>query len=374
MTTEQRGQRRRPRRSSRSRQEQLALGDVTGASEFTVVDYQRRPSPRLGLFPRIANSEPAQDDEGSHSTLTLPSYSSSNSSARPRGDHMEGLKDNDRANRLAQGASLAVAPPEHEQWWTQRYLTITIIAVNTVVFVATLYVANFVFEPVGTNPMIGPSSSVLDEIGAKDVPAIHNGQWYRLFTTAFVHGGIVHLLVNMYALWRVGGSMEAAFGPLPIGCIYLVAIFTSSLASAVYLPNELTVGASGAVFGIVGAMLADCAQNYKIMPPQPMYLPILLLNIVLVLAVGLIPWIDNFSHIGGLVGGFLAGLVVLTEERPAGRPLYTKILSGVALCLLVFLFIALSTTLSQGIDGNTSCPTCKYLNCIPAPFWGCPYP
>lgn len=45
-------------------------------------------------------------------------------------------------------------------------------------------------------------------------------------------------------------------------------------------------------------------------------------------AVGLIPWIDNFSHIGGLVGGFLAGLVVLTEERPAGRPLYTKILSG----------------------------------------------
>lgn len=53
----------------------------------------------------------------------------------------------------------------------------------------------------------------MHRIGAKDVPAIHNGQWYRLFTTAFVHGGIVHLLVNMYALWRVGGSMEVRQPP-----------------------------------------------------------------------------------------------------------------------------------------------------------------
>lgn len=140
------------------------------------------------------------------------------------------------------------------------------------------------------------------------------GQWYRMVTSGFLHYGILHLLVNMYALWILGNAMENMGGRLRFGTIYGVSLVTGSFGALVLSPGSLTAGASGAIFGLMGAIfLAQRAQGVALRD-SPL-LGVLILNLVITFGFA---GISIGGHLGGLVGGAATGWLLLDYGRRPG--------------------------------------------------------
>lgn len=137
---------------------------------------------------------------------------------------------------------------------------------------------------------------------------IDAGEWWRLFTPMLVHGGTLHVFLNMYILYIYGPNVEQAFGSVRFVLLFLISGFMGSAFSYAFPPDNASVGASGAIFGIVGVLVV---YLYKRRRTQFMahYLRGMAIFIGLNLVFGfMFPGIDNFAHIGGLVGGALLGL------------------------------------------------------------------
>jgi rhomboid protease GluP len=150
-----------------------------------------------------------------------------------------------------------------------------------------------------------------------------HGEWWRMVTSLFLHGSLLHLAFNMIALWQVGQLVERLFGSVRFTALYLIAGVCGSIASVMWNPNVNSVGASGAIFGIVGGLLAFTRRENSGVPPTVVndlrgsLFPFLVFN----LAAGfLYPHTDNAAHIGGLIGGWLAGLLLARSLHvPAER-------------------------------------------------------
>lgn len=152
------------------------------------------------------------------------------------------------------------------------------------------------------------NSNTLINFGAKFNPLILEGEWWRFLTPIFLHIGFFHLLMNTFALFYIGGTVERIFGRIRFLFIYLFAGFGGVLASFIFSPN-LSAGASGAIFGCFGALL-----YFGVIYPK-LFLKTMGWNVVIVIVINLalgfyVPGIDNAGHIGGLIGGFLATGVV----------------------------------------------------------------
>ena len=137
---------------------------------------------------------------------------------------------------------------------------------------------------------------------------IDAGEWWRLLTPILVHGGLLHIFFNMYILFMYGPNVEQAFGTVRFVLLFLLSGFVASAFSYAFPPDSPSVGASGAIFGIVGVLVV---YLYKRRRTQFMahYLRGMTFFIVANLVLGFImPFVDNFAHIGGLVAGLLLGL------------------------------------------------------------------
>jgi membrane associated rhomboid family serine protease len=151
------------------------------------------------------------------------------------------------------------------------------------------------------------------------------GQWWRIVTGAFLHGGLIHIGSNMLALYFVGSSVEEIFGKLRFALLYAVALVGAGLAVVYFAPNDPTVGASGAIFGLFGALVAvglRLGKRGRGLIGQ--VLPVIVLNLVLTFA---IPNISAAGHIGGLITGLLAGLVLFmmpSRQRTAAYAYVTR--------------------------------------------------
>jgi membrane associated rhomboid family serine protease len=141
-------------------------------------------------------------------------------------------------------------------------------------------------------------------------PAIADGEWWRLLTAAFMHANPIHILFNMLMLWWFGQALEAALGPLRFAGIYLVAALAGSAGALLLTPMDYTVGASGAVFGILGAGLVLERQQIWVFGGSAM--GVVVLNVAFTF---LIARISIGGHIGGLVGGALAVLALTSLGR-----------------------------------------------------------
>lgn len=158
--------------------------------------------------------------------------------------------------------------------------------------------------------VMGGSSNTqtLIRFGAKYNPLIIEGQWWRFITPIFLHIGIIHLLMNSLALYYLGPTIERIYGRIRFLIIYLIAGFTGTLASFLF-SSSVSAGASGAIFGCFGALLYLGAVYPKL------FFRTMGTNVIVVIVINLIfgysvSGIDNFGHIGGLVGGFLAAAIV----------------------------------------------------------------
>jgi membrane associated rhomboid family serine protease len=155
--------------------------------------------------------------------------------------------------------------------------------------------------------------------GALYVPGgLDQGEWYRLITAAFLHASMIHLLFNMLVLWFIGAPVEQAIGRGRFLAIYIVSGLAGSAGAIIFSPNVVTVGASGAIFGILGAALVLEGQKNYVLGGQA--LGLIAVNLIFTFA---IPNISIGGHIGGLIGGALSMLAFSRLGRTHaiyGRP------------------------------------------------------
>ena len=141
-----------------------------------------------------------------------------------------------------------------------------------------------------------------------------NGEYFRLLTCAFLHIGIVHLLFNMYALYVIGPQVESFFGKFKFTLIYLLSAISASTLSLIFNDNVISAGASGAIFGLLGALLYF-GYYYRVYLGNVLksqIVPIILINLVFGFVVS---GVDNAAHIGGLIGGVLTSMALGAPDK-----------------------------------------------------------
>ncbi|MBS1199967.1 MAG: Rhomboid-like protein [Proteobacteria bacterium] len=191
--------------------------------------------------------------------------------------------------------------------WLTRALTLA----NVAVFAAMAVAGVDVLHP-------GPLEYI--EWGSNFAPLTVTGEWWRLATAPFLHFGPVHLLFNAWALWSIGTLVERLFGRARFGAIYAAAGLAGSLASIAWNPLVNSAGASGAVFGIIGAQLAFFTRGGHRIPAEVVRAQrnSTLAFIGYSVTFGfIVPGIDNAAHLGGLTTGFALGWLL---ARPLGVP------------------------------------------------------
>lgn len=201
-------------------------------------------------------------------------------------------------------ASLAAYTPH-------AFITPTIIVANVVVFI--------LMAATGINPLAPTIQGVLDW-GANFGPKTMDGEWWRLFTCMFLHFGIIHIGFNMWVLFDVGRLVERLVGNLGFALIYVASGLMGSLASLAWNPTVVSAGASGAVFGAVGALLGFIVIRHDTVPVEILkslrgsFGAFLVYNLVFGMVV---PGIDMAAHVGGLAMGFVGGLICSQPLTPA---------------------------------------------------------
>jgi membrane associated rhomboid family serine protease len=162
----------------------------------------------------------------------------------------------------------------------------------------------------------GFGGSTLLVHGALSGPAVADGDYWRLVTAGFLHANFFHLLFNMISLWILGSLLEPAIGRLRFALIYFVALLAGSFGALLVSPDSLTVGASGAIFGLMGAAVV-VMRNRGINPMESGLGLWIGLNLLITFAV---PSISIGGHIGGLIGGGLAALVLFNLRDAVRAP------------------------------------------------------
>jgi membrane associated rhomboid family serine protease len=140
---------------------------------------------------------------------------------------------------------------------------------------------------------------------------VDQGEWWRMVSSAFLHSGLLHLGMNMAALWILGSQLERALGPARFVAVYVVSMFAGAFGVLLLDPNTPTVGASGAVFGLMGvAVMIQRAAGIN--PWASGIGGLILINVVITFA---IPAVSIGGHVGGLVGGLIAGGFMIEAIR-----------------------------------------------------------
>jgi rhomboid protease GluP len=196
--------------------------------------------------------------------------------------------------------------------WVRRESS---IGVTQIIF--GINVAVFLLGMVPSGPSIPNFCANLGEL-------TFSGEWWRLLTNIFVHGNIFHIAFNMWALWNLGLLCESLYGRWTYAAIYLICGVGASLASAAWHPDVPSVGASGAIFGLAGALLAAFKLGEFSVPRAALSGTLRSLGAFVVynLIFGFaLPGIDNTAHIGGLITGLIVGaLIALIAPRQEQAP------------------------------------------------------
>lgn len=181
------------------------------------------------------------------------------------------------------------------------------------------------------------SSDTLIKFGANYVELTKSGEFYRLITCAFLHIGALHLILNMYSLYVVGTQIEYFYGKIKYIFIYLFSAIMGSLFTvALSANNTLAAGASGAIFGLLGAMLYFGYHYRGYIGNAILYqiLPVVFLNLYIGFTM---PNIDNAAHIGGLIGGYLISMALGFDNESKSSKINGMIISIILTVFMVYL-------------------------------------
>jgi rhomboid protease GluP len=216
--------------------------------------------------------------------------------------------------------------------WVRRESSVTLtqvlVGANVMVFVA---------MALASGPSLDFPGQVMVHFGANFGPYTLSGDWWRLVTYMFLHGGLMHIAFNMWCLWDLGALCESLYGRWTFACIYLITGVAGGLASVAWNPGVLSVGASGAIFGLAGALLASFYLGEFSVPKvaiQGTLRSLLFFVGFNVLFGTMISGIDNACHFGGLISGLILGALI-ARVAPQHDDLLRRagVLSVVALAL-----------------------------------------
>lgn len=181
--------------------------------------------------------------------------------------------------------------------------------------------------------LFGVYETILDKYSIYG-PAVRAGQYYRLITGTFIHANIFHLFFNCYALAILGSQLESFLGKPKYLVVYLFSAVIGSLFSVTFAGNYYSIGASGAIFGLMGS-LVYFGYHYRVYLGnviKSQIIPLILMN----LGIGfLVPGIDNSAHIGGLLGGALITVALGVKNKSSN---FEKI-NGIVVTILFLAFV-----------------------------------
>ncbi|KZZ97551.1 DHHC zinc finger membrane protein [Moelleriella libera RCEF 2490] len=305
------------------------------------------------------------------------------------------------------------------------------------------------------NPMIGPSTQVLINMGARYVPCMHNvkeiqgstdvvqflcpnatrddqfcplsevcgfggvpnptfrdanqspqpNQWFRFILPIFMHAGLIHIGFNLLLQLTLAKEMEMAIGSIRFVLVYLSAgIFGFVMGGNFAAPGIASTGASGSLFGVIALTLLDLLYSWGERRNPVKDLMFILLDMVISFVLGLLPGLDNFSHIGGFLMGLALGVCILHSPNALRRKIggsenasYSAVTSSgdntapgflkspigffkgrkplwwawwlVRAGFLIAVIVVFIVLITNFYNGNHTCSWCKYLSCLPVSNW-----
>jgi rhomboid protease GluP len=214
--------------------------------------------------------------------------------------------------------------------------------------------------------------SIADLFGQKNNALIDAGQFWRFLTPVFLHGSILHLLTNGLSLYWLGTQIERIYGGRRYLIIYIVAGIAGNLVSYWRTANP-SLGASGAIFGLIGAGLIFPLRFRSLLPKEARDSILSQLLMITVINIGMgmsIPAVDNMAHMGGLVGGGLVALFLIPDvldDRPVNR-LRETVLSLIA-CVMVVLVFAAAALQANWARTALAAPTTTFASSLENPYW-----
>lgn len=224
----------------------------------------------------------------------------------------------------------------------QRFVTMLILLINTGLYLAMM----LRMTQQGGSGFRDPDLQTLVDFGAKYVPYIlGRGQWWRLITAAFLHGGLLHIAMNSWVLFDLGPQVNESFGTPRFLTIYFVSSVTGYLAS-MYWSSAVSIGASAGLCGLIGAMIAlgtrDRSAFGAAMRRQYVQWMIYLLIFGLVIS-----GVDNAAHLGGLAGGFIVAYLAGTPGFSPAMENFWRGAAGVALAATAWAFFEMFMHLTR---------------------------
>jgi len=217
-----------------------------------------------------------------------------------------------------------------------RFTTILILLINTALYLVQ-----------SLNPQSG-----LMEWGASLPAPMMQGQWWRLITAGFLHGGILHILMNSWVLFDLGAEVEQLYGTSRLIVFYFVSTITGFWTSS-HIGMHVSVGSSAGIFGLIGAMLAFGVFDKSSLGAtvKALYMRWVVYGLVM----SFIPGVDFWAHLGGLAGGFVTGWLASTPRaRLMWKEPVIKAAAGVSLAITVYafgmLYLALTRTQQSGFS------------------------
>ncbi|MBZ5633149.1 MAG: rhomboid family intramembrane serine protease [Acidobacteriia bacterium] len=208
----------------------------------------------------------------------------------------------------------------------QRFVTMLILLINTGLYVATMLRT----QQQGGGGFGDPSMQTLVDFGAKYAPFIfYRGEWWRLITAAFLHGGLLHILMNSWVLFDLGPQVNQAFGTPRFLSIYFVSSVTGFLASLYWSP-AVSIGASAGLCGLIGAMIAFGTRERSAFGSalRRQYVQWMIYLLIFGLV---IPNVDNSAHLGGLAGGFVVAYLAGTPGFSEAKENFWRLAAGLSL-------------------------------------------
>ncbi len=207
----------------------------------------------------------------------------------------------------------------------QYKITYTIIFLNIIIYI---------ISAINSSDFVDIKISTLGEMGAMYGPLVVLGdEWWRLFTAMFLHGGITHILMNMFSLYLIGRGAETYFDTKSYLSIYLFSGLIGGLVSIYMHPISVGVGASGAIFGIFGALAGFFLANRAIIASHTKeFMKSFAIIIGINLVIGFsIESVDVSAHVGGLIIGFIGGFML--SKNPKNIWIY-----GILMMIVIFAF------------------------------------
>ena len=193
-------------------------------------------------------------------------------------------------------------------------------------------VVMYIILGINSNNFLNIGINSLVDFGGNNLLLVQSGEVWRIISAAFLHVSLIHLLVNMYSLVIIGTQVETFIGKLKFLFIYLISAIVGSLLSLIFNEvNIVSVGASGAIFGLMGALLYF-GYHYRLYLSEAIknqIIPVIVLNLILGFMVS---GVDNAAHIGGLIGGYLASMAIGIENKSKLRD---KVNGWIVLVLLI---------------------------------------